>query len=262
MTNAFYAGAEIAPHRVSRFDHQGSSNKLFSAGWSTLIMKRSSLSFFFLIPVLGVLFLLWIWAAGRFLVVNMPEKSDVLVVLAGDHNDLRYKRGLQLLADGYAELMLTDANSGSVTFGRTQVELDQEFVQRTAGPLIDRVKVCPIRGVSTAEEAQDISNCVSGAVSKILLVTSDYHTRRALLVLRQKLPQYHWSIAAVHDSASFEAEHWWQRREWAKTTILEWSKLAWWELVDRWRNDEACVAQPGTAVSDLTMGGHIRTTRD
>ena len=182
----------------------------------------------------GVLLLLGGWAAGRFLVVDAPEPSDILVVLAGDHNDLRYKRGLQLLADGYAHLMLADAHN-DVEYGRTSAELEQEFITRTAGPLLDRIRICPIKGVSTQEEAKDISNCFDRSVSKVLLVTSDYHTRRALSILRQKLPQYHWSIAAVHDSSTFQPEHWWQWRESAKTTVLEWSKFAWWEAVDRWR---------------------------
>ena len=59
------------------------------------------------------------WGAGRFLVLDAPETSDVLVVLAGDHNDLRYKRGLQLLGDGYAHLMLADASSDGLPCTRT-----------------------------------------------------------------------------------------------------------------------------------------------
>ena len=199
-------------------------------------MKASTVRFLRLSAAIAILLLVWGWAAGRFLVVDAPEQSDVLVVLAGDHNDLRYKRGLQLLTDGYAHLMLADANSDDVEYGRTSAELEQEFITRTAGPLHDRTRVCPVRGVSTQEEAKDISNCFDRSVSKVLLVTSDYHTRRALSILRQKLPQYHWSIAAVHDTSTFQAERWWERREWAKTTVLEWSKFAWWEVVDRWRN--------------------------
>ena len=80
-----------------------------------------------------------------------------------------------------------------------------------------------------------LPKCLKVPLSRVLLVTSDYHSRRALSVLRQELPQYHWSIAAVHDSSVFLAEHWWQRREWAKTALMEWMKLVWWEAVDRWR---------------------------
>ena len=199
-------------------------------------MKISIVRFLRFTAAIAILLLVWGWAAGRFLVVDAPEQSDVLVVLAGDHNDLRYKRGLQLLADGYAHQMLADANSDVVEYGRTPAELEQEFIARTAGPLLDRIRICPVRGASTQEEAQYISNCLDRSVSKVLLVTSDYHSRRALSVLRRALPQYHLSIASVNDNSVFRAEHWWQRREWAKTTVLEWSKFAWWEALDRWRN--------------------------
>lgn len=47
--------------------------------------------------------------SGNYLVVNHPERSDVIVVLAGDHNDLRYWRGLQLLREHYGRRMLVDA---------------------------------------------------------------------------------------------------------------------------------------------------------
>jgi len=200
------------------------------------MMKISIFRFVSLTAVIGILMVMCGWASGRFLVVDAPEKSDVLVVLAGDHNDLRYRRGLQLLADGYAQLMLADASNDSVAFGRTPAELEQEFIARTAGPLLNRIRVCPTRGVSTQEEAKDIASCLDRSVSKVLLVTSDYHSRRALSVLRQRLPQYHWSVASVPDTSTFQAELWWQRREWAKTTVLEWSKFAWWEAVDRWQN--------------------------
>jgi len=201
-----------------------------------ITMKRFTVRFLTLVAVMVFLLVIVGWGAGRFLVVDTPEPSDVLVVLAGDHNDIRFKRGAQLLADGYAHLMLADASSDSVAFGRTPAELEQEFITRTAGPLINRITVCPTRGVSTQEEAKDISHCLDPKVSKVLLVTSDYHTRRALSIVRQELPQYHWSTAAVHDSSAFQPEHWWQQRESAKTTVLEWSKFAWWEAVDRWRN--------------------------
>ena len=200
------------------------------------IMKPLSALFLALAAVATISLSLAGLGAGRFLVVDAPEPSDVLVVLAGDHNDLRYKRGLQFLADGYAPLMLADASSDTVAFGRTPVDLEQEFVQRTAGMLGDRIQVCPIRGVSTQDEARAIAKCLRNPLSKVLLVTSDYHSRRALSVLRREMPQYHWSVAAVTDKSEFQAQNWWRRREWAKTTVLEWSKLVWWQVVDRWRD--------------------------
>src|ERR1019366_4376139 len=183
-------------------------------------MKPLSARFLALAAVAAISLLVAGLGAGRFLVIDAPEPSDVLIVLAGDHNDLRYKRGVQLLADGYAPLMLADASSDTVAFGRTPVDLEQEFIQRTAGMLGDRIQVCPIRGVSTQDEARAIAKCLRGPLSKVLLVTSDYH----------------WFVAAVTDKSEFQAQNWWRRREWAKTTVLEWSKLVWWQIVDRWRD--------------------------
>jgi uncharacterized SAM-binding protein YcdF (DUF218 family) len=67
-----------------------------------------------------------------------------------------------------------------------------------------------------------------------LLVTNDFHTRRALSILRSRLPQYRWSAAAVKDTAIF-GEPWWRHREWAKTCVYEWQKLVWWKLFESWR---------------------------
>ena len=42
------------------------------------------------------------------------------------------------------------------------------------------------------------------------------------------------STAAAQDPTHF-GTRWWTNREWAKTALDEWVKLAWWEMVDRWK---------------------------
>jgi len=68
----------------------------------------------------------------------------------------------------------------------------------------------------------------------VLLVTSDFHTRRALNVFRREIPEYEYSVAGSHDAAQF-GERWWTHRQWAKTFVNEWARLLWWKLVDQWR---------------------------
>ena len=68
-----------------------------------------------------------------------------------------------------------------------------------------------------------------------ILVTDDYHTRRALSIFRQLLPQYHWTAGATRNDFLF-GQPWWKNREWAKTYLIECQKLLWWELWDRWRD--------------------------
>lgn len=52
-----------------------------------------------------VLILLGLRHAGPALVVNQPQPSDVILLLAGDVNDARYWKGIELLRAGYAPRM-------------------------------------------------------------------------------------------------------------------------------------------------------------
>jgi uncharacterized SAM-binding protein YcdF (DUF218 family) len=89
--------------------------------------------------------------------------------------------------------------------------------------------------LSTKAEAHDAARCLATVSARtVLLVTSDYHTRRALSTFRHELPGIRMSIAAAQSPPQFGLK-WWQQREWAKTTLYEWMRLIWWEVVDRWR---------------------------
>jgi hypothetical protein len=170
--------------------------------------------------------------AGPALVVNQPQRSDVILILAGDSNDLRFRRGLELMRAGYAGTMLVDARSDAVAFGRPVTELMEDFIRRSA---IDPVvAVCRVTGDSTLLELRSAyDGCIQHAARhSVLLVTSDYHTRRALSIARKTFPQYTWSAAAAN-SGLLSNPHWWKTREIAKNVFLEWQKLLWWELVER-----------------------------
>jgi uncharacterized SAM-binding protein YcdF (DUF218 family) len=173
--------------------------------------------------------------SGAYLVVDRPEKSDVIVVLGGDRNDVRYWRGIQLLRAGYGHRMIIDAGT-ELMYGRTYAEHAAEFAARTAGELAPEISVCTIKYDSTLLEAGDLAGClaqVQPAPRTALIVTSDYHTRRALSIISKRLPQYHWSVAAARDDYVF-GQPWWTRREWAKINLTEWQKILWWEMWERW----------------------------
>ena len=187
--------------------------------------------------LLIVLFLLAIFVAlasqaARFLVVDEPEKSDAIVVLAGD-TKVRPVRGLDLLRQGMAPHLFLDAETRDVIYDQPLVELVQKYVNSLGEA--NRVSVCPITGYSTIAEADDVRLCLQSlSPHRVLIVTSDYHTRRALMIFRHRLPQYQFSAAAARNPAQF-GEAWWTHREWAKATFDEWAKTLWWEAVDRWR---------------------------
>jgi uncharacterized SAM-binding protein YcdF (DUF218 family) len=187
--------------------------------------------------LLVVLFLVFVVAAlasqaARFLVVDEPGKSDAIVVLAGETN-VRPTRALELLRQGVAPRAFINAQTRDRIYDQTLIEIAQKYVNGL--PEANRVSVCPIAGFSTIAEADDVSRCLHPlGAHRVLIVTSASHTRRALTIFRHRLPQYQFNVAAARDPAQF-GEAWWTNREWAKTTFDEWSKMLWWEAVDRWR---------------------------
>ncbi|MGA9040134.1 MAG: YdcF family protein [Terriglobales bacterium] len=170
--------------------------------------------------------------SGRFLIVNQPRKSDVIMVLAGD-TDRRPAHALELLRQGYAPRLILNVPADAMVFQWSEPELAQKYV---AGlPEAQSITVCPIHGLSTKTEAQDASMCLQRAGARnVLLVTSDFHTRRALSTFEKEVPDYAYSVAAAVDANEFGAQ-WWKHRQWAKVNLDEWLRLGWWELIDRWR---------------------------
>jgi uncharacterized SAM-binding protein YcdF (DUF218 family) len=170
-------------------------------------------------------------SSGRFLVVDKPQKADVILVLAGE-TDRRPARGLELLDQGYGTRLVLDVPAATI-YRWSLPELAEKYAQSL--PKANAITVCPIYGLSTSAEAQEASRCLEKVGGRnVLLVTSDYHTRRAVAIFRHEIPRFNFSVAAAHDPREFGAK-WWQHREWAKTNFNEWMKLLWWEAVDRWR---------------------------
>jgi uncharacterized SAM-binding protein YcdF (DUF218 family) len=192
---------------------------------------------FFRLHIVSLLVLVFIVAAlasqaARFLVVDEPEKSDAIVVLAGE-TKVRPARALELLRQGVAPRVFMDAETRDLIYDQRLTDIAQKYVNSL--PEVSRIAVCPIVGFSTYAEADDVSRCLQSlGAHRVLIVTSEFHTRRALLIFRHRLPQYQFSAAAARNPAQF-GEAWWTNREWAKVTFDECSKMLWWEAVDRWR---------------------------
>lgn len=170
--------------------------------------------------------------SGGFLVVNDPRKSDVIVVLGGD-TDRRPARGLELLSQGFAPRLILNVPAGAYVYHVRELDLARQWIQGL--PQAQSISICPIRGMSTQAEAEEVSGCLQPlGARRVLLVTSDFHTARALSTFKHRVPNYDYSVAASFDVNEF-GPHWWQKREWAKTNFYEWLRWVWWELVDRWR---------------------------
>ncbi len=177
------------------------------------------------------------WAlahAGDVLVIDDPRVSDVIVVLAGE-TDHRPSTAESLLQRGEARHVVLDVPGGSTIYNVPQLEIARKYVDTL--PQGKDWSICSIQGLSTKDEARDARHCVSElapSVHSVLVVTSDFHTRRALSVMRHEFAGYDISVAAAYDSAQF-GTRWWTHRQWAKVCVDEWLRLFWWQIFDRWR---------------------------
>ena len=170
--------------------------------------------------------------AGRILVVDDPQPADVILVLAGE-TDRRPAHALHLLDRKYAKRVVIDVPAAAKIYDFTQVELAEKYVGHL--PQAALITICPTEGLSTRDEAHDAAKCLAREEgSRILIVTSDFHTRRALSIFRHELHGKSFSVAAAYDDTQF-GPRWWTHRQWAKTCLDEWLRVLWWTAVDRWR---------------------------
>jgi uncharacterized SAM-binding protein YcdF (DUF218 family) len=145
------------------------------------------------IAVLLVVWFLLAWVAAQSLVVRADlPRADALLVLSGSSNYLERSRwAARLYREGRAPLILLtdDGERGgwSNTEGRNPF-----FVERAARALkesgvpAENIEVLPGLVSSTYEEAISLrSFAASHGLRSILVVTSAYHSRRALWTMRR-----------------------------------------------------------------------------
>ena len=179
----------------------------------------------------GVVYLV---AGGQILVEDAPQKSDVILVLEGETNG-RPAHGIELLRNQYAPRLFLDVQHDGYLFGIRRTAVARQFLDSLPKLDAERIQICEIDAHSTRDEARAADACLRAAgVRNVLLVTSDYHTRRALTIFRHELPGYRFSVAATREPSQF-GTRWWMHREWAKNFLNETLKFAWFQIVDRWR---------------------------
>jgi uncharacterized SAM-binding protein YcdF (DUF218 family) len=147
----------------------------------------------FLIALLLSIWVLVAWLAGRFLIVNTPiHRADVIVVMSGSSV---YKERTQRAAEYYRQnladrIILTNDNLRGEWSSSEQ--RNPFFYERARNNLLllgvpsDHVEVIPQPVTGTYSEAEVLRNyAVAHGLRSLLVVTSAYHSRRALWTLNR-----------------------------------------------------------------------------
>jgi uncharacterized SAM-binding protein YcdF (DUF218 family) len=168
------------------------------------------------------------WAAAEGLIVRASlEKADAIVVLSGSQAYVeRTARAVELFHEGRAPLVLL-TNDDTRGGWSNALQRNPYFVERATDELLkggvppDRIKIVPGVPSNTQSEALIIKDyAVAQSLRSILVVTSGYHSRRALRSLRQ----------------SFDGTGIIVGLEPAPSGTATLSRAWWWLQPDGWRN--------------------------
>jgi uncharacterized SAM-binding protein YcdF (DUF218 family) len=191
--------------------------------------------------VCGALVLLGLYPLSRlgaWLVVEDPlQKADAIVVLGGTMYE-RQMEGVDLFTAGYAPRIYVlreihdwgevELMKRGVTYLRmVDIQVDAMVklgVPREAIGILEQAN-------STAEEADHVHALVTGQrLSRVIVVTSKQHTRRARLVMNRRMRGTGADVivrASRYDRD--DAERWWRNRGTLRFTLFETQRLfAYW----------------------------------
>jgi uncharacterized SAM-binding protein YcdF (DUF218 family) len=164
---------------------------------------------------------------GAYLVqAGPPQKADAALVLAGDEWGYRILTAAQLARDGFVPKVLVSGPDGN--YGLHECDLAIPFAVKHGYPESYFVHV-EHSARSTVAEAKAVLPVIRQmGLKRIIVVTSNFHTRRAGRIFRRLAPDLTIMVVAAPDNY-FTADGWWHDREGQKTFLVEWEKtLANW----------------------------------
>lgn len=165
---------------------------------------------------------LWLAGLGRFLVrADRPARADLAVVLGGDTYGHRVLKAAELVKQGYVPKALVSGPNGF--YGFHECDLAIPFAVRKGYPQ-DWFIGFPNTARSTEQEANQIlPELRRRGIHNFLLVTSDYHTRRAGGIFRAAGKDFQIRVIAAPDEY-YTADSWWHSRNARKIWFIEWTK--------------------------------------
>ncbi len=154
-----------------------------------------------------------------------PRKANAIVVLGGDEFGDRTVKGAELAVEGYAPLVYVSGPPRLVGYESTDEVLFAEQQGKFPASLFREVHL-PASAESTKSEAAYLGPYLAGqGIHSILLVTSNYHTRRAAKLWRSENPKIPVAVVpSVDPHRYFTPDGWWKTRPGRKRFFYEWMK--------------------------------------
>jgi uncharacterized SAM-binding protein YcdF (DUF218 family) len=175
-----------------------------------------------LTAVLGIRWQATLTSLGSFLVDSQPpRRADLILVLGGDFWGPRVLTGAELARLRYAPIALI---SGPPYRGRPEGEFAIDLLVQKGYPR-ELFQVFGHHAGSTIGEANALRGELARRhVRRVLLVTSAYHSRRAIIVLTLFCPGVRFISVPAPDSR-YHAAGWWNDESSRQVFFSEWAKI-------------------------------------
>lgn len=166
-------------------------------------------------------------ALGWYLVESEPPvPADIIIVLSGGWNGTRIQYASLLVSQGYAKQVLV--SGPLILYGHRETDLAIPWAVQRGFPESIFVAV-PIDAYNTEGEAGEMLAAARHCGAKrILVVTNNYHTRRAAAIFSRRAPDLEIHVIAAPDT-NFSPDGWWHNRRGRKIFYMEWvSTILYW----------------------------------
>jgi uncharacterized SAM-binding protein YcdF (DUF218 family) len=159
---------------------------------------------------------------GGYLVYSEPPQSaDIILVLAGDFYGSRVLKAAELAKQGYAPLVLISGRP----YGRGMEGDYAISFLATHGYSTRLFESFGHHAHSTIEEAITLRGELRRRhVKRVILVTSDFHSRRSAIVFRLFCPGIDF-ISVPGPEPGFHADRWWADPPSKALFYSEWTKI-------------------------------------
>jgi uncharacterized SAM-binding protein YcdF (DUF218 family) len=195
------------------------------------------ISLLFLVVLCGAIYLarrpILRFAGESWIVDETLDHADAIIVLSDDNFYAdRVTRAAELMRDGKAPLVVASGRRLRPYAGIAEL-MQHDLIER--GVAKEKILVFAHDADSTRDEAQALANFVTEKKwTTVLLVTSNYHTRRTRYVFRNIFPaNVQLAVVSARDG-DFDPQQWWQKRKSLKYFMREFLGMivAVWELRD------------------------------
>jgi uncharacterized SAM-binding protein YcdF (DUF218 family) len=186
--------------------------------------------------------------AESWVVEDPIEHADAILLLSDDNFYAdRATRAAELIREGKAPLVVASGRRLRPLAGIAEL-MEHDLIER--GVPKEKIVRLAHDADSTREEAEALIKLVAARKWKsVIVVTSNYHTRRARYIFRKVFPkQIDVRVASARDG-DFDPERWWEKRKSLKLLTREFAGMvvALWELKGKYEGPKATQSLVGLA---------------